>query len=199
MVFEILMNSREWADYIDLPVDEVEQNRILKMIKSVNNPQFKINNCKEIPELNGAVFAGHADFAELNFLAKRVEAICKDRTQICAYRALMSEPPDDICGAINNTYGLETIPVYPCEGLEEYGEIVISNDILEELDEIPYELYGLLDREKVGQFMQEREGGMFIEGYYVIPSGYDPVLAYDGIVLPDIDEENTVEMEVEML
>lgn len=199
MVFEILMNSREGADYIDLPVDEAEQNKILKMIKSVNNPQFKINNCKEIPELNGAVFAGHADFAELNFLAKRVEAICKDQTQICAYRALMSEPPDDICGAINNTYGLETIPVYPCEGLEEYGEIVISNDILEELDEIPYELYGLLNREKVGQLMQEREGGMFIEGYYVIPSGYDPVLAYDGIVLPDIDEENTVEMEVEML
>ncbi len=73
MVFEISINSREWADYIDLPVDEAEQNRILKMIKSVNDPQFKINNCKEIPELNGAAFAEHADFAELNFLAKRIE------------------------------------------------------------------------------------------------------------------------------
>ena len=199
MVFEISIDSREWADYFALPVDKTEQNRILKMIKSVNNPQLKIGNCKEIPELNGAAFAEHADFAELNFLAKRIEEISKDKTQICAYRALMSELPDNICEAINNTYGLETIPVYPCEGLEEYGEIVISNDILEELDGIPYELYGLLDREKVGQLMQEREGGMFIEGYYVIPSGYDPVLAYDGIVLPDIDEENTVEMEVEML
>ena len=199
MAFEISMNSREWADYIDLPVNETEQNRILKMIKSVNNPQFKIDHCKEIPELNSAAFAEHADFAELNFLAKRIEEISKDKTQICAYRALMSELFDNICEAINNTYGLETIPVYPCESLEEYGEIVISNDILEELDEIPYELYGLLDREKIGQLMQERESGMFIDGYYVIPSGYDPVLAYDGIVLPDIDEENTVEMEVEML
>ena len=39
---------------------------------------------------------------------------------------------------------------------------------------------------------------MFIDGYYVIPSEYDPVLAYDGIVLPDSEEENTVKMEVEM-
>ena len=199
MVFEISINSREWADYIDLPVDEAEQNRILKMIKSVNDPQFKINNCKEIPELNGAAFAEHADFAELNFLAKRIEEISKDKTQICAYRALMSEIPDNSCEAINCTYGLETIAVYPCESLEKYGEIVLDNDFLEELDEIPYELYNLLDREKVGALMQEREGGMFIEGYYVIPSGYDPVLAYDGIVLPDSDEEPAVEMEVEML
>lgn len=199
MVFEVSMSGQQWDDYIDLPVDEAEQNKILKMIKSVNNPQFKIDHCKEIPELNGAAFAEHADFAELNFLAKRIDDISKDKTQICAYRALMSELPDNICEAINRTYGLETIAVYPCESLEEYGETVLDNDFLEELDEIPYELYDLLDREKVGALMQEREGGMFIGGYYVIPSGYDPVLAYDGIVLPDIDEENTVEMEVEML
>ena len=199
MGFEISMDSREWSDYIDLPVSETEQNRILKLLESVDDTQFKIGNCKEIPELNGAKFAENANFAELNFLAKRVEEIGRDQTQICAYRALMSEPPDNICEAINRTYGLETIPVYPCENVEEYGEIVLDNDFLEELEEIPYELYDLLDREKVGALMQEREGGMFINGYYVIPSEYDPVLAYDGIVLPDSEEENTVEMEVEML
>lgn len=198
MAFKVSFNNREWAD-INLPVHEIEQNRILKLIGSVDDTQFKIGQCKEIPELNGAAFAENADFTELNFLAKRIDDISKDKTQICAYRALMSELPDNICEAINRTYELETIAVYPCESLEEYGEIVLDNDFLEELEEIPYELYDLLDREKVGVLMQEREGGMFIDGYYVIPSGYDPVLAYDGIVLPDIDEENTVEMEVEML
>lgn len=199
MVFEVSMSSQQWDDYIDFPVGEAEQNRILKMIKSVNNPQFKIDNCKEIPELNGAALAEHADFAELNFLAKRIEEISKDKTQICAYRALMSNPPDNVCEAINNTYGLETVPVYPCENVEEYGEIVLDNDFLEELEEIPYELYDLLDREKVGELMQERGGGVFVDEYYIISSEYEHVLAYDGIVLPDIDEENTVEMEVEML
>ncbi len=199
MAFEVSISNRKWSDYIDLPVDETEQNRILKLIGSVDDTLFKIGHCKEIPELNGASFAGNADFAELNFLAKRIDDVSKDKTQICAYRALMSELPDNICEAINRTYGLETVPVYPCESLEDYGEIVLDNDFLEELEEIPYELYDLLDREKVGALMQEREGGMFINGYYVIPSGYDPVLAYDGIVLPDSDEEPTVGMEVEML
>ena len=199
MGFEISMDSREWSDYIDLPVSEAEQNRILKLLESVDEIKFKIGNCKEIPELNGAKFAENANFAELNFLAKRVEEIGRDQTQICAYRALMSELPDNICEAINCTYGLETISVYPCESVDEYGEIVLDNDFLKELEEIPYELYDLLDREKVGALMQEREGGIFINGYYVIPSEYDPVLAYDGVVLPDSEEENTVEMEVEML
>ena len=199
MAFEVSISNRKWSDYIDLPVDETEQNRILKLIESVDDTQFKIGHCKEIPELNGAAFAENADFAELNFLAKRIDDVSKDKTQICAYRALMSELPDNICEAINRTYGLETVPVYPCENVEEYGEIVLDNDFLEELDEIPYELYDLLDCEKVGALMQEREGGMFINGYYVIPSGYDPVLAYDGIVLPDSDEEPTVGMGVEML
>lgn len=199
MGFEISMDSREWSDYIDLPVDEAEQDRILKLLESVGDIKFKIGNCKEIPELNGAKFAENAKFAELNFLAKRVEEIGRDQTQICAYRALMSELPDNICETINRTYGLETIPVYPCENVEEYGEIVLDNDFLEELEEIPYELYDLLDREKVGSLMQERESGMFIDGYYVIPSEYDPVLAYDGVVLHDSEEENIVEMEVEML
>ena len=199
MAFEVSISNRKWSDYIDLPVDETEQNRILKLIESVDDTQFKIGHCKEIPELNGAAFAENADFAELNFLAKRIDDVSKDVTQTCAYRALMSELPDNICEAINRTYGLETVPIYPCENVEEYGEIVLDNDFLEELEEIPYELYDLLDREKVGALMQEREGGMFINGYYVIPSGYDPVLAYDGIVLPDSDEEPTVGMGVEML
>ena len=199
MGFEISMYSQKRADYINLPVDTTEQNRILKLIESVGNIRFKIGNCKEIPELNGAAFAEKATLNELNFLAKRIEEIGKEQTQICAYRALISELPDNICEAINCTYGLETVPVYPCENVEEYGEIVLDNDFLEELEEIPYELYDLLDREKVGALMREREGGMFINGYYVIPSEYEPVLAYDGVVLPDPEEENTVEMEVEML
>ena len=200
MAFEVLVSNREWSDCIELPiVENDEKNRILKKIKAADNTQFKIGHCEVIPELSGVAFAENATFAELNFLAERIEKICEDQTQICAYRALMSEIPDNICEAINSTYGLETIAVYPCESLEEYGDIVLDNDFLEELDEIPYELYDLLDREKVGALMQEREGGMFINGYYVIPSGYDPVLAYDGIVLPVSDEEPAVEMEVEML
>ena len=141
MGIKISMSSWGLYNYINLPVDETEENRIIKLLKSADDMRFKIGSCKEIPELNDAAFAKNADFAELNFLAKRVDEICKDQTQVCAYRALMSELPDNICEAINRTYGLETVPVYPCENVEEYGEIVLDNDFLEELEEIPYELY----------------------------------------------------------
>ena len=198
-MFKISIHNSEWSDEIDLPVDETEQDRILNLLDSVEDTQFKIEQCDEIPELNGAVFAKTAHFTELDFFAKRVSEIGKDRVNICAYRALMSELPDNICEAINRTYGLETVPVYPCESLEEYGEFVIENEFLDELEEIPYELYDLLDREKVGALKQERDGGMFIDGYYVIPSEYDPVLAYDGVMLPDSAEDDDMKMEVEML
>ena len=71
MGFEISMDSREWSDYIDLPVSETEQNRILKLIESVGDIKFKIGNCKEIPELNGAAFAVKATLSELNFFGKK--------------------------------------------------------------------------------------------------------------------------------
>ncbi len=32
----------------------------------------------------------------------------------------------------------------------------------------------LLDPEKVGQLMQEREGGVFINEHYCVTSGYEP-------------------------
>ena len=198
-MFKISIHNSEWSDEIDLPVNETEQDRILNLLDSVEDTQFKIEHCEEIPELNGAAFAENAHFSELNFLAKRMHEISKDRVNICAYRGLMSELPDNICEAINRTYGLETVPVYPCESPEDYGEFVIENEFLDELEEIPYELYDLLDREKVGALKQERDGGMFIDGYYVIPSEYDPVLAYDGVMLPDSAEDDDLKMEVEML
>lgn len=198
-MFKISISNREWINVIDLPVDKTKQTRIEDLIASVKDTQFKIEQCEVIPELTSAAFAETAHFSELNFLAKRVNEIGKDRVNICAYRALMSELTDNICEAINRTYGLETVPVYPCESLEDYGEFVIENEFLDELEEIPYELYDLLDREKVGALKQERDGGMFIDGYYVIPSEYDPVLAYDGVMLPDSVEDDDMKMEVEML
>ncbi|MCM1299511.1 MAG: hypothetical protein NC203_05475 [Firmicutes bacterium] len=200
-VFNVTIRDKNSGNIksMSFPVEKSKFDSAMKADNFSENLEFILQKCKAIPEINGAMFTLNASFEEVNFLANRIAEIGEDSTQMCAYRALMSEPPDNICEAINRTYGLETVPVYPCENVEEYGEIVLDNDFLEELNEIPYELYDLLDKEKVGLRMQEKEGGMFIDGYYVIPSEYEPVLAYDGIVLPDINEENTEEMEIEML
>ncbi len=49
-----------------------------------DNLEFTLHECNVIPEMNGAAFAKNASFAELNFLAKRIEKICEEQTQICA-------------------------------------------------------------------------------------------------------------------
>jgi len=38
--------------------------------------------------------------------------------------------------------------------------------MLEELDDVPDEVYELLDPDKVGRVMADREDGVFIDGYY---------------------------------
>ena len=56
-MFKISISNREWKNVIDLPIDETKQARILNLLDSVEDTQFKIEQCDEIPELNGAAFA----------------------------------------------------------------------------------------------------------------------------------------------
>ncbi len=97
--------------------------------------------------------------------------------------------------AINRTYNLETIPVYPCNNFAEYGEIVLDNEFLEELQDVPDELYELLDPDKVGRVMAEREGGVFLDGYYIVTDSYEPVLVYDE-ALPEQLEDWVFRLEI---
>ena len=155
----------------------------------------RIENCDDFSELNGFEFDEEPTVQELNFLAKRLEEISKDVTLKCAYKALLQKPMSTVNEAINRIYNLETIPVFPCKNYEEYGEIVLENEMLEELEDIPDELYELLDADKVGRVMAEREGGVFIDGYYVVTDSYEPVLIYDE-ELPEAQEDWLFKLEV---
>lgn len=157
-----------------------------------------IMECKDFPELENIEFIEPPTLDELNFLAKRLEEISADKediTPIIAYRALLRKPMDTIGEAINRTYNLYTVPVYPCKDLAEYGEIVLDNEFLEELKDVPDEVYDLFDHEKVGRVMAEREGGVFIDGYYAIADSYEPALVYDE-ELPEQPEEWVFRLEV---
>ncbi len=108
----------------------------------------------------------------------------------------MRKPFDTVNEAINRTFNLETVPVYPCKDFYEYGEIVLDNELLDELREVPDEVYDLLDPEKVGRVMAERENGVFIDGYYIVADSYEPVLVYDD-VLPEQMEDWIFRLEIE--
>ena len=179
IAIEELGTDGDKVAYVTLPanrnavIDAMDSNKIF------DETSLLIVECDEVPELTGYEFKEEPTLDELNFLAKRIEEISEEKTEILAYRALLQKPFDTIGEAINRTYNLQTIPVYPCKNVYAYGEIVLENEMLEGLEDVPDEMYDLLDPDKVGRAMMEREGGVFIGGYYAVPSSYEPALVYD--------------------
>ncbi|MGN0670095.1 MAG: antirestriction protein ArdA [Oscillospiraceae bacterium] len=192
MAFEIAIDElgigNDKVAYVTLPANKNAVIDAMDRAKIRGETFLRIASCDEIPELEAYEFEEEPTLDELNFLAKRIEEIAEDNTQILAYRALLHKPFDTVNEAINRTFNLETVPVYPCKNFYEYGEIVLDNELLEELREVPDEVYDLLDPEKVGRVMAERENGVFIDGYYIIADSYEPVLVYDDVLPEQMDD-----------
>lgn len=202
MAFTIAIDElgigNEKVAYVTLPANKNTIIDAMDRAKVFGKASLRIESCDEFPELNGYKFSEEPTLDELNFLAKRLEIISADKEDITpsiAYRALLQKPMDTINEAINRTYNLQTIPVYPCRNVYAYGEIVLENEMLEELDDVPDEVYELLDPDKVGRAMADREGGVFIDGYYAVASGYEPALVYDE-ALPESLEDWVFRLEI---
>ena len=181
--------------YVKLPANRNEVIDAMDREKIFGETFLRITECDEVPELEGYEFSEEPTLDELNFLAKRLEEISEEKTQIIAYQALLKRGFGTINEAINRTYNLETIPVYPCINAYSYGEIVLENEMLEGLCDVPDEIYELLDPDKVGRAMVEKENGIFIDKYYAIANSYEPVLEYDE-QLPERMEDWIFRLEV---
>ena len=199
MAFEIAIDElgidNDKVAYVTLPANRNAVIDAMDREKIFGETFLRITECDEVPELVGYEFSEEPTLDELNFLAKRIEEISEEKTEILAYRALLQKPFDTISEAINRTYNLQTIPVYPCKNVYAYGEIVLENEMLEGLEDIPDELYDLLDPDKVGRAMMECEGGVFIGGYYAVPSSYESALVYDE-ELPERMEDWVFRLEI---
>ncbi len=115
--------------YVTLPANKNTVIDAMDRARIFGETFLRIENCDEFPELNGYEFIEEPTLDELNFLAKRLEVISankEDITQSITYRALLQKPMDTINEAINLTYNLQTVPVYPCRNVYQYGEIVLE-------------------------------------------------------------------------
>lgn len=113
-----------------------------------------------------------ADIYRLNLLAERLENL--EFTEMSAFRSLLVENPESSFeDMLLMTYGLDSVMIYPCGNCYELGETVIENEMIPELESCSDEILELLDREKVGKLMCEREGGQFIDGCYCLTSEYE--------------------------
>ena len=135
-MIEIAIQAADTNDeliaYVMLPTNKNTIIDAMDRAKVFGETFVRIESCNDFPELNGFEFSEEPTLDELNFLAKRLEEISNDTSEKCAYRALLRKPMDTINEAINRTYNLQTIPVYPCKNVYQYGEIVLENEMLKE-------------------------------------------------------------------
>ncbi len=114
-----------------------------------------------------------ADIYRLNLFVERLENL--NSSEMTAFRSLLkANPESDFEDILKMTYGLDFVMIYPCSDCRELGETVIENEMMPEIENCSDEILELLDREKVGRLMQEREGGVFIDEHYCVTSDYEP-------------------------
>lgn len=132
---------------------------------------------------------------ELNFFAQRLStlstpetitlgAIFKERKERGDYNdgLMMKE-------LINLTYGLENIMVAANVGnLIELGNFAIENDLHKNIEGLENANPNFLNIQKVGQEIKDIDGGLFYCGCYVVAGEYEYKEIYDGISLPNQEE-----------
>lgn len=137
--------------------DALDKLQIPPEVRTVTFQIYDFRNMNLSSELCEKEFT--ADIFRLNLFVERLENL--DDTEMAAMKSLLQTYPEsDFEDMLLMTYGLDSVMVYPCEDCRELGETVIENELLPELENCSDEILELLDCEKVGQLMQEREGGV---------------------------------------
>lgn len=149
-----------------------------------------IRECPLLPELTDVSVLAPT-LKELNFFAQRLETLPKEDLLLLrgVLRHHMEEGryPESISAKelINLTYGLDTVMVASNVGNDEaLGQFVIENDLNLDIADIPETSLYLLDRKQIGRMQRKNEGGIFVDGSYVVASTYEETEVYDGIHLP---------------
>ena len=148
---------------------------------------------QEIAEMRMDTFT----LGELNFLAKRLAVL--PEPEISAMNALLQD--DGVIShnqmelvslrdLINMTYGVEDLPVVAdIFSLRDLGEYVIENELHPDIENIPEDCRYLLDRERIGELQRDCDDGVIIDGMYVATQDFTMPDIYNGVDLPETDED----------
>ncbi len=174
---KVHLKNNSYALSAEFPMTVFEMQDALDKLKIPDN---KSSVVFEISEYDNMEFPFSlclrdfsADIYRLNLFAERLERL--DFSEMTALKSLLkANPESDFEDVLKMTYGLDSVMIYPCSDCRELGETVIENEMMPELESCSDEILELLDPEKVGLLMQEREGGVFINKHYCVTSGYEP-------------------------
>jgi len=170
-----------------LPVSAIHVQDILDRMNVQNGREieYKFSNYDMVDLPANVLDKWHkADIYKLNIFAERFQRL-EDHQKAGFKSVLMRNPDSSIDDMIAMTYGIDCVPVYPAKNYAELGEIAVENEMLPEIEECSDAVIGLLDYEKVGKLLAERDKGVLLDGYYCMPDSYeDPDISLT-IEVPD--------------
>ena len=184
---------------LDLPAMGGRIQDALQRLRATENPapsfNVSIRESPKLPELADTILIAPT-LPELNFFARRLASMPDEDILLLkgVFRYRMEDvryengiPMKDL---INLTYGLEAVMIASNVGDDEaLGRFVIENELNEDVNAIPESSLYLLDLAQIGKMQRENDGGVFVEGCYVVAGAYELAEIYDGTHLPEIKEE----------
>lgn len=180
---------------LELPAEEHEIRDAFQRARITDADtyhEYSIYECEAIPMLPFRRLDSPT-IDELNFLAQRLDSLNEDERLVLRAVSpnILKIGEDELVSPkdlINLTYGLDDVSILSNVGNpQQLGEFVIENDIQTDVEAVPEASLYLLDKMKVGQLQQQSDGGVFIDGHYIIASEYEHPKIYDGQQLPQSD------------
>ena len=132
---------------------------------------------------------------ELNYLAQRLDSLSDE--QFTIYQALFDQRFGDVDSdellsvkdLINMTYGLDSVMVASnIHNDEQLGQFVIENDLHPDVAAIPEGSLYLLDKQRLGELQRQNDGGVFMNGFYVVTGDYEIPEVYNGRDIPAAED-----------
>ncbi len=185
--------SRSWlyAD-LQLPAEEHEIRDAFQRAR-ITSPdtyhEFSIYECEAIPALPFRRLDSPS-LDELNYLAKRLDSLNEEERLVlqAVSPKILKVGEDELVSPkdlINMTYGLDEVSIISNVGnAQQLGQFVIENDLHTDVEAVPDDSVYLLDRTRIGQLQQQNDGGVFIDGKYIVTAEYELPEVYDGKNLP---------------
>ena len=182
----LMHNQNYRGSHIRLPADKTE---ILDVLDNARVPygsgEYLILSSSYAPEFMSKMLGPdlqNPSIYEMNHLAERMAQL--EEHELDMVKGIVQMRGSyDIANVINATHNLHRFTLHPI-ATDDYslGEIAIESDdgMLPLLAQVPDELLGCLDREKIGVLVRENDGGVFTESGYLIPedAGWDVI--YEG-------------------
>lgn len=178
---------------LPLPAKDYEIRDAMQQLRAIGREDrvwISFLGCEDLPELEN-VRLDSPTLDELNFFAKRLASMTDENKIIfdAVIRQVIPDNPEgeivSMTDLINSTYGLDGVMVASnIYNDEQLGQFVIEEEINEDVASIPDNALYLLNRKQIGKLQREIDGGVYVNGFYVVAGDYEMPKVYDGITLP---------------